>query len=199
MPQHFATALVIRASSSASCPALNRSERRLSPSALTARERESWEGAENVEMCELNRARFGRLDRCPLSPQGDSSRPLTHDAGYAGYMTLFDLLTQTAKADTDLLRQNDQAGDAFATPREVDFAFESAERENADDFAEFVNGKQYGRATVTNLEGGRCRILVFITMPVTQHLICSVSGFMLCLSRIFLIDYQGWGSVIQKP
>jgi len=114
-------------------------------------------------------------------------------------MTLFDLLTQTAKADTDLLRQSDEAGDVFAAPREVDFAFESAERENAQDFAEFVNGKQYGVAKVTELEAGRFRILVLITMPITQHLICSVSGFMLCLSRIFLIEYQGWGSVLQKP
>jgi hypothetical protein len=113
-------------------------------------------------------------------------------------MTLFDLLTQTAKADTDLLRHKGQAGDIFSAPREVDFAFESAERENAEDLAEFVNGKQYGVAKVTELDDGRFRILVFITMPITQHLICSVSGFMLCLSRVFLVDYQGWGSVIPK-
>jgi len=112
-------------------------------------------------------------------------------------MTLFDLLTQTAKADTDLLRKNDELGDVFSTPREVDFAFESDERENADDFADFVNGKQYGVAKVTELEDGRFGITVLIIMPVTQHLICSVSGFMLCLSRVFLIDYQGWGSVVQ--
>lgn len=114
-------------------------------------------------------------------------------------MTLFDLLTQTAKADTDLLRKNDGLGGVFGTPREVDFSFESAQRENAEDFAEFVNGKQYGRATVTEVESGRFGILVLITMPITQNLICSVSGFMLCLSRLFLIDYQGWGSIIQKP
>jgi hypothetical protein len=115
-----------------------------------------------------------------------------------GCMTLFELLTQTAIADTDLLRKNDESGDVFAAPREVDFAFESAERENAVDFAEFVNGKQYGVAKVTELEDGRFGITVLITMPITQHLICSVSGFMLCLSRIFKIDYHGWGSVIQE-
>jgi hypothetical protein len=63
-------------------------------------------------------------------------------------MTLIDLLTQTAIADTDLLRKSNELGDAFAAPREVDFAFESAERDNAEDFAEFVNGKQYGVAVV---------------------------------------------------
>ena len=72
------------------------------------------------------------------------------------------------------------------------------ERDNAEDFAEFVNGKQYGVAKVSELEDGRYRILVLITMPVAQHLIYSVSGFMPCLSRVFLIDYQGWGSVVQR-
>lgn len=113
-------------------------------------------------------------------------------------MTLFDELTQTAIADTDLLRKNDEAGDVFDMPREVDFAFESAERQNADDFAAFVNGKQYGVAKVTELKDGRFGVAVLITMPIPQPLICSVSGFMLCLSRVFKIDYQGWGSVIQR-
>jgi hypothetical protein len=113
-------------------------------------------------------------------------------------MTLFDLLTQTAISDTELLRTNNAFGDVFATPRQVDFAFESAERDNAEDFAEFVNGKQYGVAKVSELDDGRFRILVLITTPITQNLVCSVSGFMLCLSRVFLIDYQGWGSVVQR-
>jgi len=111
---------------------------------------------------------------------------------------MFDLLAQTAVADTDLLRKNDELGDIFTTPREVDFAFETAEKERGGDFAEFVNGKSYGKAEVSEIEPNRFRILVLIRMPVTQHLVCSVSGFMLCLSRLFQIDYQGWGSVIQK-
>ena len=114
-------------------------------------------------------------------------------------MTMFDLLTETAKADTELLRSSDELGDVFATPREVDFSFETRESDRAKDFAEFVNGKQYGVAKVTELEAGQFRVLVLITMPITQHLICSVSGFMLCLSRVFQIDYQGWGSIVQKP
>jgi hypothetical protein len=114
-------------------------------------------------------------------------------------MTMFDLLTQTAESDTDLLRKKDELGDVFTTPREVDFAFESAERERASDFVEFVNGKSYGTAKVSEIENNRFRILVLITMPITQHLICSVSGFMHCLSRLFQIDYQGWGSIVQKP
>jgi hypothetical protein len=92
-------------------------------------------------------------------------------------MNLFEMLTQTAIADTVLLRKKDQLGDAFSVPREVDFAFESTERERADDLAEFVNGKSYGTAVVSETVNGRFGIIVLITMPVTQHLICSVSGF----------------------
>lgn len=114
-------------------------------------------------------------------------------------MTMFELLHHTALADTDLLRKNDELGDIFTTAREVDFAFDTDDRKRADDFAQFVNGKSYGTAAVSEITDGHFRVLVLITMPITQHLIGCVSGFMLCLSRLFQIDYLGWGSVVQKP
>lgn len=114
-------------------------------------------------------------------------------------MTMFELLHQTAVSDTDLLRRNDELGDTFAIAREVDFAFETSDKERADDFAEFVNGKSYGTAAVSKLPDGRFRVLVLITMPITQYVIGCVSGFMLCISRLLQIDYLGWGSVVQKP
>lgn len=90
-------------------------------------------------------------------------------------------------------------GDIFSIPREVDFDFVSPTHEQAKDFAEYVNGKSYGRAEVHDLQDGTFRIAVFIHMPITQYVILGVSGFMLCLSRLFQLDYKGWGSVIQKP
>ena len=114
-------------------------------------------------------------------------------------MTMFELLHQTAVADTDILRRNDELGDVFTTAREVDFAFDTGDKARANDFAEFVNGKSYGSAAVSTLPDDRFRVLVLITMPITQHVIGCVSGFMLCLSRLFQIDYLGWGSVVQKP
>ena len=114
-------------------------------------------------------------------------------------MTIFELLHQTAIADTDLLRKNDKLGDIFTIAREVDFAFETADRQQADDFAEFVNEKNFGTAAVSKIADGHFRVLVLITMPITQHLIGCVSGFMVCLSRLFKIDYLGWGSVVQRP
>ena len=112
---------------------------------------------------------------------------------------MFELLTQTALADADLLRKNNKMGDNFSIAREVDFAFETADRKRADDLAGFVNGKSYGKATVSKITNDNFRVLVLIPMPITQHLIGCVSGFMLCLSRLFQIEYLGWGSVVQKP
>jgi hypothetical protein len=42
---------------------------------------------------------------------------------------MFDLLTQTAMADRDLLVKNNDLGDNFSKPREVNFSFETGERE----------------------------------------------------------------------
>jgi hypothetical protein len=114
-------------------------------------------------------------------------------------MSIFELLHQNALADADLLRKNDKLGDVFTTAREIDFAFETGDRQRADDFAEYVNGKSYGTAAVREIEDGHFQVLVLITMPITQNVIGCVSGFMVCLSRLFQIDYLGWGSVIQKP
>ena len=114
-------------------------------------------------------------------------------------MTILELLHDNALADTDLLRKNDKLGDVFTTAREVDFAFETGDKQRAEDFAEHVNGKSYGTAAVRQVEDGRFQILVLIAMPITQNVIGCVSGFMVCLSRLFQIDYLGWGSVVQKP
>lgn len=111
--------------------------------------------------------------------------------------TMFDLLHENAAADLDLLHSKDQAGDIFSKSREVDFAFNSANAENATDLAEYVNGKNFGDARVQTLEDGTFRVIVLIHMPITQNLVFSVSAFMLCLSRLFIVDYDGWGSVIQ--
>ena len=89
-------------------------------------------------------------------------------------------------------------GDTFTIAREVDFAFETKDKQRANDFADFVNGKSYGNAVVRKVTDDNFQVLVLITMPIAQPLIGCVSGFMLCLSRLFHIEYLGWGSVVQK-
>jgi hypothetical protein len=68
-------------------------------------------------------------------------------------MTMFERLHDTALADTDLLRKNDKLGDIFTKARQVDFAFETGDRQRADDFAEFVNEKNYGTAALSTSHG----------------------------------------------
>jgi hypothetical protein len=62
-------------------------------------------------------------------------------------MTVFELLTETAKADRDLLIKNDEAGDDFNKQREVDFSFETSERERANDFAEIRDWQKLRKGT----------------------------------------------------
>lgn len=110
--------------------------------------------------------------------------------------TMVELLMDTAAADTELLLRNDAKGDVLATPRAVDFVFRAPDAEKAVLVADFINEHHYGAARVDGDADGR-RFLVTIEMPITQPVINSVSGFMACLGRLFEVEYDGWGSVIQ--
>ena len=112
-------------------------------------------------------------------------------------MSIIEKLTQTAQSDTELLIKNDRLGDDVRTPRLVDFLFTAEDRESADALAEFVAGNQYGESHIEPAESG-FRVLAVIEMPITQHLICSVSGLMECLAAVFKVEYDGWGCVIQQ-
>jgi Regulator of ribonuclease activity B len=113
-------------------------------------------------------------------------------------MSMFDLLHENLLADNDLLFKNDARGDMFAKPRFVDFAFKTTDRTKADDLCEYVNGKNCGLARVDEGNDQVFWIIVQVDMPITQNVLCCVSAFMLCLSRLFTIEYDGWGSVIQS-
>ena len=110
-------------------------------------------------------------------------------------MTLFDLLHENALTDHALLCLKDEQGDVFTSSRDVDFAFKTSDRERAQDLAEYINGKNFGSASIRDGGEGIFWVLVIISMPITQHLVNCVSAFMLCLSRLFQVDYDGWGSV----
>jgi hypothetical protein len=110
--------------------------------------------------------------------------------------SIVELLLDTAKHDTELLLRNDARGDVFTVPREFDFLFRAPTEEKARLVAEFINDNRYGTAAAKSDEHGHT-ISVLIEMPITQHVLCSVSGLMACVSKIFGVDYDGWGSVIQ--
>jgi hypothetical protein len=111
--------------------------------------------------------------------------------------SIVELLLDTAKADTDLLLQNDAKGDVLATPRTVDFLLRAPTADRARLVADFINDNRYGDARTVSDQDGHS-VQVEIEMPITQHVICSVSGLMACVSKIFDVEYDGWGSVI-KP
>lgn len=120
-------------------------------------------------------------------------RPFTTALGLA--MRLVDELMQTAEADTEVLRSLDSNGDRFAILRDVDFLIRAVSRENAEIIAGFINEFSYGIASVQESEG-EFSVLVIINMPVTQQVILSVSGFMVCVARLFGAAYDGWGCAV---
>jgi hypothetical protein len=116
--------------------------------------------------------------------------------GVSRMPSIIEILLDTAKSDTDLLVQNDKRGDKLSVPREVDFLLRAPSQEKAQLVADFMNDNRYGRAMAQGDENGH-RVSVRIEMPITQNVLCSVSGLMACVSKIFDVEYDGWGSVIQ--
>ncbi|RQS53484.1 ribonuclease E inhibitor RraB [Burkholderia sp. Bp8984] len=112
-------------------------------------------------------------------------------------VSVIETLMETAVADVDQLRVMDTQGDDFGVPREVDFCLIAPSAEKASIVSGFINDYQYGRASVEQVDD-HFRVLVFINMPVLQHNILAVSGFMTCISAFFGLTYDGWGCVVQK-
>ena len=114
-------------------------------------------------------------------------------------MHILDLLRENVLADNDLLVKSDARGDVFTKARDVDFAFKTTDKEKAESLSEFINGKNYGRSRVEHHEEDDLFwVFVVVHMPITPNVICSLSGFMVCLGRLFQVEYDGWGSVIQS-
>ena len=111
-------------------------------------------------------------------------------------MHVVDQLLENSRSDTDLLLKNDASGDNFALPRDVDFLLISRDEAQANLVRDFVNDNQYGVATVQTNEDG-FGILVVVHMAPQQHVLCSVSALMVCISELFNIEYDGWGCVLQ--
>jgi hypothetical protein len=106
-------------------------------------------------------------------------------------MSVIETLLETAYLDTQLLSINASLGDDFSVSREVDFTFRSHEKEKVETLESLIQDNQYG---LSRIEAGDYdfRVIVTISMPITQQLICSVSALMACLSQIFEVEYDGW-------
>jgi len=111
-------------------------------------------------------------------------------------MSVIDQLMETAEADVQVLEALDRNGDDFSITREVDFFLKAPSREKAELVAGFVNDYQYGRATAHS-EGDEHSVTVLVEMPVLQHALHAVSGFMVCLCALYGLEYDGWGCTAQ--
>jgi regulator of RNase E activity RraB len=112
-------------------------------------------------------------------------------------MQTIDSLLSTSFQDTELLKQLDEDRDDFSIARDVDFVLRATELKKADLVASFVTDNQYGVASVEEADEGY-RLIVTVHMPITQHVLCSVSALMVCLAQLFSLEYDGWGCVVQQ-
>jgi hypothetical protein len=112
-------------------------------------------------------------------------------------MSLVETLLDTAYQDTQLLIGNDEKGDNFSIPRDIEFVLYAGDEKKASLVTSFINDNQYGKASFEKVEK-KYMILVVVNMPSTQHLVCSVSGLMACVAALFSIEYDEWGCVLQN-
>ena len=112
-------------------------------------------------------------------------------------MSFISELMNIAAADTDVLRSLDEEGDDFSIPRDVDFLLRAADKDKAELVCGYVNDYSYGNAKVQETEDAYS-VAVVIHMPVTQHVILSVSGFIATICQLYQLEYDGWGCVAQK-
>lgn len=112
-------------------------------------------------------------------------------------MTIIEELMDAAKADVSVLKSLDSQGDDFTRFRDVDFLIEAPSKENAELICGFINDFNYGLASVEGERDGVYFVEVIVNMPVTQNIISSVSGFMVCVASLFEGSLNGWGCCAQ--
>jgi len=116
-------------------------------------------------------------------------------------MSIVELLMETAVEDSKLLVKNQELGDRSEIPRDVDFVLYAKDEEKAKLVASFITDYRYGRPVVERVEHHGVvswRLLVTIHTPTTENVVMTLSAFMVCLSKLYDLDYDGWGSTIHN-
>jgi len=107
---------------------------------------------------------------------------------------------ETAVEDSKLLFKNQELGDQPEIPRDIDFLLYAKTEERAKLVAGFITDYRYGCTVVKRTEHqGEIlwSLLVTIHTPATENVVMTLSAFMVCLSQLYDLDYDGWGSPIQ--
>jgi hypothetical protein len=117
-------------------------------------------------------------------------------------MSVVQLLMDTAVEDSQLLVKNQEMGDRSEIPRDLDFVLWAKDKAKARLVADFVTDYRYGRPFFEGQVKERgeysWRLRITIHSPTTEHVAMTLSAFMVCLSKLYDLDYDGWGCVIQK-
>jgi hypothetical protein len=112
-------------------------------------------------------------------------------------MSVVNKLLDNSLRDRELLRKNLQLGDDLQVPRLVDFVFVTPAKEIAEELVAYVGEGHFGEPQTAALEDG-FRVVVTCKMPVSESVLCCVSGLMACVATLFKVHYDGWGCVVQK-
>jgi hypothetical protein len=117
-------------------------------------------------------------------------------------MSVVQLLMDTAVEDSKLLVKNQEMGDRSEIPRDIDFVLWAKDEEKARLVADFITDYRYGRPSLGGQVADRGEyswmLRIEIHSPATEHVTMTLSAFMVCLSKLYDLDYDGWGCVIQK-
>jgi regulator of ribonuclease activity B len=116
-------------------------------------------------------------------------------------MNLVHRLADIAVEDSRLLVHIQGAGDRAELPRDIDFVLYARDEEKARLVANFVSDYRYGRPSVERSEDNGVvlwRLVITIHAPTTENVVMTLSAFMVCLSRLFNLDYDGWQSQIKR-
>jgi hypothetical protein len=117
-------------------------------------------------------------------------------------MSVVQLLMDTAVEDSQLLVKNQEIGDRSEIPRDIDFVLYAKDKEKAELVASFVTDYRYGRPSLEGHIEERgdysWRLLITIHSPTSENVVMTLSAFMVCLSKLYDLDYDGWGCTIHK-
>jgi Regulator of ribonuclease activity B len=117
-------------------------------------------------------------------------------------MSVVELLLETAAADKDLIYKNRRLGDNPEIARDLDFALHAKTEERARLVHDFVIDNGYGRPSVERIDaddgGVSWQLVIAIHATARPEVVCTLSAFMACLSKLYDLDYDGWGCVMQR-
>ena len=116
-------------------------------------------------------------------------------------MSIAKLLMDTAVEDSRLLAKNQEIGDRAEIPRDIEFVLYAKDEDRAKLVASFVTDYRYGRPSVERVEHRGTiawRLLITIHAPTTENVAMTLSAFMVCLSQIYDLDYDGWGCDVKR-